>query len=101
MVRNLLAHGVRPAAPPRAPGGVLAGRQVVITGTLARFTRAQAEQLVRDHGGAVGGAVSKKTDLLVVGSGPGSKLERAKKLRVNTVTEEEFLVLLGAGGEAE
>ena len=95
LVRNLLARGVRPAAPPRAGGGPLAGKQVVITGTLAGFTRAQAEQAVRDRGGSVGSSVSKRTDYVVVGSDPGAKLDRAKKLQVTTLTEAEFTKLIG------
>jgi DNA ligase (NAD+) len=98
LVRNLLARGVHPSPPPRAATGVLAGRQVVITGTLEKFSRIQAEQLVRDHGGTVGSSVSKKTDLLVVGGDPGSKLEKAEKLKVQTITEAEFVELLSAGG---
>lgn len=97
LVRNLLARGVRVTAP-QTTTGVLAGRQVVITGTLEKFSRPQAEQLVRDHGGTVGSSVSKKTDLLVVGSDPGSKLERAERLKVKTITEAEFVELLHAGG---
>ena len=100
LVRNLLALGVRPAAPAPAAKGALAGKQVVITGTLARLSRLQAEQAVRDHGGTVGGSVSKRTDLVVVGSEPGSKLERAKKLKVKTITEAEFVRLLGGGSRA-
>ena len=101
LVQHLLALGVRPAAPPRATRGPLAGKQVVITGTLARFSRTQAEQAVRDHGGTAGTSVSKKTDLVVVGSEPGSKLEKAKKLKVQTITEREFTKLLGTGGRGK
>jgi DNA ligase (NAD+) len=68
---------------------------VVITGTLAGFTRAQAEQAVRERGGSVGSSVSKRTDYVVVGSDPGAKLERARKLQVKTLTETEFTRLLG------
>lgn len=95
LVRELLALGVRPAAPARAQAGPLAGKQVVITGTLSRFSRAQAEQLVRDHGGTVGSSVSRKTDVVVAGQDPGSKLEKAKKLKVRILSEPEFLSLLG------
>jgi DNA ligase (NAD+) len=98
LVRNLLARGVHPSAPPRVAAGALAGRQVVITGTLEKFSRTQAEQLVRDRGGTIGSSVSKKTDLLVVGSDPGSKLEQAKKRKVKTITEAEFIDLLDIGG---
>jgi len=95
LVRNLLERGVRPAAPARAGPGPLTGKQVVITGSLSRFTRPQAEQLVRDRGGKIGGSISRKTDVLVVGEDPGSKLEKAKKLGVRTLTEAEFVKLLG------
>jgi DNA ligase (NAD+) len=97
LVRNLVARGVR-AAPPRAAKGSLTGRQIVITGTLEKFSRTQAEQAVRDRGGTVGSSVSKKTDLLVVGHDPGSKLEKAKKLKVTTITEAGFVELLETGG---
>ncbi|MGH2398656.1 MAG: NAD-dependent DNA ligase LigA [bacterium] len=95
LVRTLLELGVRPAAPARAGTGPLSGKQVVITGSLSRFTRPQAEQLVRDHGGTVGSSISRKTEFLVVGDDPGSKLEKARKLGVETVTEAEFVTLLG------
>jgi len=95
LVDELLALGVQPAAPARAATGTLAGRQIVITGSLSRFTRTQAEQMVRDRGGIVGSAVTRKTDFLVVGEDPGSKLEKAKKLKVRTLTESEFVELLG------
>jgi DNA ligase (NAD+) len=68
---------------------------VVITGTLAGFTRTQAEQAVRDRGGSVGSSVSKRTAYVVVGTDPGTKLERARKLQVKTLTEAEFTRLLG------
>lgn len=95
LVRNLLERGVRPAAPARAGTGPLTGKQVVITGSLSRFTRPKAEQLVRDRGGKIGSSISRKTDVLVVGEDPGSKLEKAKKLSVKTLTEAEFVKLLG------
>jgi len=86
---------VRPAAPARTQAGPLAAKQVVITGTLSRFTRSQAEQLVRDRGGSVGSGVSRKTHFVVAGQDPGSKLEKAKKLKVRTLSEAEFISLLG------
>ncbi|HEU5298325.1 MAG TPA: NAD-dependent DNA ligase LigA [bacterium] len=93
LVRDLLALGVRPEASRRG-SGPLAGKQVVITGTLSRFARSQAEQLVRERGGIVGGSVSRKTDVLVAGEGPGSKLEKARKLKVKVVDEPGFVALL-------
>lgn len=95
LVRNLLERGVRPVAPARVGTGPLAGKQVVITGSHSRFTRPQAEQMVRDRGGTIGNSISRKTDFLVVGEDPGSKLEKAKKLNVRRLTESEFVKLLG------
>jgi DNA ligase (NAD+) len=96
LVRRLLDAGVRPAAPRAAPSraGPLAGAQVVFTGTLARWTRGQAEALVREAGGIPAEGVSKKTTYVVAGAAPGSKLERARRLGVKVLTEDEFARLV-------
>lgn len=93
LVKRLLAAGVRPAAatmPTAARDGPLAGAQIVFTGTLARWTRSQAEALARSAGGVAGDSVTKKTTYLVAGESPGSKLEKARKLGVKVLTEAEF-----------
>lgn len=100
MIDRLLRAGVRPTAPaPARATGPLAGKQIVFTGTLSEFPRSRAEALARDHGAIVGNTVSKKTDLVVAGTDPGSKLVRAQKLGVRVLTEREFAKLLGAEKE--
>ena len=70
------------------------GKIFVFTGSLAHFSRSQAENLVRELGGEAASSVSRRTTFLVVGENPGSKLDKAKKLGIPTLTEEEFLKML-------
>lgn len=74
----------------------LAGMKIVLTGSLEKLTRAEAKAKIRELGGNVSSAVSKNTDLVVAGSEPGSKYDKAKELGVKTVGEEEFLELVGS-----
>lgn len=73
--------------------GVLDGKTVVLTGGLKRFTRQEAHEVVERLGGRVSSSVSKKTDLVVAGEDPGSKYEKALKLGVRIIGEEEFIAL--------
>jgi len=73
----------------------LSGLTFVFTGALRRFTREEAEALVARLGGRASGSVSRKTDYVVVGESPGSKLEKARELGVKVLTEEQFLDLVG------
>jgi DNA ligase (NAD+) len=66
----------------------------VLTGTLSLFSREQAKQMIEDSGGHVSSSVSSKTDFVVAGADPGSKLDKAKKLGVKIVEEDEFLRLV-------
>ncbi len=66
------------------------GKVFVLTGTLIKFTRSQASEIIENFGGRTSGSVSKKTDYLLAGSEAGSKLDKAKKLGVKILTEEEF-----------
>jgi DNA ligase (NAD+) len=94
LVAKLLAAGVEPQAV-EAPGeGPLTGKSFVFTGTLETMSRPDAEALVRKLGGKAVSAVSAKTDFVVAGPGAGSKLEKAQKLKVAVLDEEQFLALM-------
>jgi len=97
LVSELLALGVKPAAPaPRAAAGTaLAGKTFVLTGTLPSLTREAAAARIEAAGGKVSGSVSKKTSYVLAGAEPGSKLEKAQALGVPVIDETEFLKLLG------
>lgn len=75
-------------------GGSLAGKTLVLTGTLAGMTRDEAKQRIQAQGGKVTGSVSKKTDYVIAGSEPGSKLADAQKLGVTVLDEAGFERLL-------
>ena len=72
----------------------LEGKKFVLTGSLASMTRERVKERIRELGGDIAESVSKKTDYLVVGSEPGSKLDEARKLGVKILTEKEFLKIL-------
>jgi len=100
VLRELVEVGVvpeRPDVPP--PGaavdaGLLAGMTLVVTGTLAGFSRQEAEEAIRAAGGKSAGSVSKKTDYLVAGETAGSKLIKAQELGVLILDEDGFRRLL-------
>src|SRR5262249_217060 len=81
------------AAP--AGGLPLAGKTTPVTGPPANSTRDGIEQAIKDAGGKATGSVSKKTDFVLVGTEPGSKLAKAKELGVKVIDEAEFQKLLG------
>jgi len=100
VINDLLAAGVHPQPPAaKRRTGNLQGKTLVITGTLKDFSRSQAEQAVREAGGKTSGSVSKKTDFVVAGADPGSKLQKAEALGVEVIDEERFKRLL-AGKES-
>ncbi len=69
---------------------ILAGMQFVLTGTLKDFTRTQAKKIISELGGRVTGSVSKKTDYVIAGEDPGSKYQKAQKLRITIIDEKKF-----------
>jgi len=75
-------------------GTKLAGKTFVLTGTLAKYTRDEAKKMIEDAGGKVAGSVSKKTDYVVAGTDAGSKLDKAKELKVPVIDEKEMETLL-------
>jgi len=97
LIGKLRAAGLRfeeAQAERRAAEGPLAGKTVVLTGSLPTLTREQATELVKRAGGKVAGSVSRKTDLVVAGDSPGSKLARAEELGVEVVDESGLKALV-------
>ena len=77
--------------------GNLAGKTFVLTGALERFTRDEAKGRIESMGGKVTGSVSKKTDYVVAGTDPGSKMGKAREIGVKVLSEEEFREMIGNG----
>ena len=94
LIARLLQAGIVLKQPERRDGP-LTGKTFVLTGTLSSLTRGQAEDRIKTLGGTVGSNVTKKTDYLLVGADPGSKLEKAQRLKVPILDEAAFLALLG------
>ncbi|MGC4867283.1 NAD-dependent DNA ligase LigA [Micromonospora sp. DT53] len=101
VVRKWAEAGVRMAEEAVDEGPrPLEGLTVVVTGTLAGFSRDQAAEAVQSRGGKVSGSVSKKTSFVVVGDNPGSKADKATSLKVPVLDEDGFRLLLEAGPDA-
>jgi DNA ligase (NAD+) len=79
--------------------GPIAGKTIVVTGTLAHFSREAIKEFIHAHGGKAAGSVSKKTDFVVAGEEAGSKLDKARELGVKVLSEAEFLKLVGESGD--
>jgi DNA ligase (NAD+) len=92
LIQALKDKGVSPTIKQTGP---LEGKQFVFTGSMKNTTRGKAQELVEKNGGIVSGSISKNTDFVVVGEKPGSKLEKAKKLEVKILNEEEFKKVVG------
>jgi DNA ligase (NAD+) len=97
LIQRLRRHGLRMeeegAAPPAE--GPLVGKTLVLTGTMPNLTREEATRRIEDAGGKVTGSVSKKTDYVVAGTDPGSKLTKAQELGTDVLDEQGLLSLLG------
>ena len=101
VVRKWAEAGVRMAEEAGEEGPrPLEGVTVVVTGTLAGFSRDQASEAIQSRGGKVTGSVSKKTNFVVVGDNPGSKADKAASLKVPVLDEDGFRVLLESGSDA-
>ncbi len=103
LLARLHKHGIWPEFSRKAiqPGTVsLEGKTFVITGTLRKYSRAQVKAVIESHGGKVTETISKKTDFLVVGEDPGSKLQKARALAVS-ILDETALEKMTASGEKQ
>lgn len=94
IVDRLLKHLSVAPMPKKKLGGALKGKTFVLTGTLSTMSRDDAKGMIRDNGGKVVESVSKKTDFVVAGENPGSKLDNAQDLGVKVLNEQEFATLL-------
>ena len=94
LVDRLLGAGIEPQQAEAVGDGPFTGKTFVFTGTLESMSRPDAEAIVRQLGGKAAGSVSAKTDYVVAGPGAGSKLEKAQKLKVTILDEDQFKALL-------
>jgi len=94
VIGELTAAGVEPQKPKALPKGRLAGKTIVITGTLKNFTRQQVQEAVRQAGAKAASSVSKSTDFVLAGESAGSKLQKAQKLNVRIINEKQFMEMI-------
>ena len=78
----------------RVHSGIFAGEYVVLTGTLTSFKRSQAQKIIEENGGECQSSVTAKTTLVIAGEAAGSKLDKAKKLGIKVIDENEFLDMI-------
>lgn len=95
MVEKLREKGVNFTSKDTQESSLFLGKTFVLTGTLPTLKRSDAAKLIEDNGGKTSSSVSKKTDYVLLGEDAGSKLEKALQLGIPTITEEEFLAMLG------
>ncbi len=95
-IKALIASGLTLVQPKRRSisGHTFTGKTFVLTGTLDHFSRSDATELIKERGGKVASSVSKKTDFLLLGADPGSKLDDAERLGVKILSESDFEKLL-------
>ncbi|MEK6579109.1 MAG: NAD-dependent DNA ligase LigA, partial [Bdellovibrionota bacterium] len=94
-IRELLKY-VHPKSPEKPKTNRLANKAFVLTGTLPSLSRNEATRLIEQNGGKVVSSVSKKTDYVLAGTEPGSKLDKARELGISVLDEAEFLKLISA-----
>jgi DNA ligase (NAD+) len=95
IIKQLLDSGVKPKTAGRRRSGKLQDQVFVLTGALRNLTRSRAKALIEAAGGKVSGSVSGRTDYVVAGDSPGSKLERARELGVKIIDEATLGKMLG------
>jgi len=97
LIRQMFANGVvvKDEKVQEVSENLFKGKTVVFTGTLQNMTREEAERLIESMGGRASGSVSSKTDFVVAGEEAGSKLDKAKKLHIRILSEDEFMKMIG------
>lgn len=101
LIQRLQQAGVNMTQPESKQGNTFAGKTFVLTGTLQQMTRSECQKLIESLGGKVSSSVSKKTSYVLAGEEAGSKLDKAQKLGVSVISEEEFQAMLGEPAPAE
>jgi DNA ligase (NAD+) len=96
-IRDLTEVGLDMTAPRKraVTSGALAGKTVVVTGTLKNYSRDEAHELIKSHGGKPSSSVSSKTDFVLAGEEAGSKLDKARELGVEVIDEDAFARMIG------
>lgn len=95
IIARLKAIGIDPKYENAVKQGAFAGKKVVLTGSLAKYTRSQAGALIEQNGGEVAATVSKSVNLVVAGADAGSKLDKARALGIQVIDEAQFEQMLG------
>ena len=95
-IDKLLAAGITFTSVPKREG-VFSGKTVVLTGSLQKYKRGEAEKLIEENGGRTAKSVSRQVNLVIAGEEAGSKLDKAVKLGIEVIGEAEFLEMLGKG----
>lgn len=95
-IDKLLAAGITFTSAPKREG-VFSGKTVVLTGSLQKYKRGEAEKLIEENGGRTAKSVSRQVNLVIAGEEAGSKLDKAVKLGIEVIGEAEFLEMLGKG----
>ncbi|MBU0993070.1 MAG: NAD-dependent DNA ligase LigA [Proteobacteria bacterium] len=94
LVRRIIESGVQIIHEPKREEGAFSGKTFVLTGTLETLARNDAKKLIEEKGGKVSGSVSKKTDYIVAGDSPGSKLDKGQKLGIPIIDEGTLIAML-------
>jgi DNA ligase (NAD+) len=94
LIERLKEAGVNMTAAEQGNDQRFAGKTFVLTGSLEKFTRSEATEMIESRGGKASGSVSKKTSFVVAGEAAGSKLRKAQELGIQILTEDEFLAMM-------
>ncbi|MDI6766289.1 MAG: NAD-dependent DNA ligase LigA [Bacteroidota bacterium] len=94
LLARLKAAGIRLSEEKKKSNGILAGKTFLLTGTLTNMSRDQAKEVIEELGGKVAPNISKKVNILIVGEDAGSKLDKAKKLKIEIWNEEKFFEVI-------